>query len=472
MASYSLVVSGEVHEGFDKEHVKSVFRTLTGLPEARTDELFDTGKFLRQHNLSEEQAQRKRDALAQRGIVCYLEKETAGSVVADDHTVAPVVPGISSHDDTLTDPPSMYARDDAKAGEETVHADVGGMAVEQQGEGERLPFIFAGRAGEFFRIWIVNLLLTIVTLGFYYPWAKVRSNRYFYASTCLKGDSFSYLAEPLAILKGYLVALLLIGLYVFANIFNSLASGVVILLLFALLPLLLVRALRFRARNTAYRNIRFSFTGGVGDAYAAFLLWPLLTIVSFGILIPLMIYKQKAYLFNGFRYGESTFRFDTSAGPFWRLYLMLFAMFIGAGVLISALTMVLSLGGSDLQSLPMVAMVLPMILLPLVYLGLYAFLFVRQTNLVYNAVALEQHRLQSDYALGSWLGLQIGNLLGVVLSLGLLIPWAKIRTARYRAQHTHFLAAGDLDRFVAAEEKKRSALGEEIGSAFDMDIAI
>jgi hypothetical protein len=47
------------------------------------------------------------------------------------------------------------------------------------------PFQFTGRAGEFFKIWIVNVLLTIVTLGIYSAWAKVRTTGYFYSHTRL-----------------------------------------------------------------------------------------------------------------------------------------------------------------------------------------------------------------------------------------------------------------------------------------------
>ena len=36
------------------------------------------------------------------------------------------------------------------------------------------PVRFVGTGSEYFRIWIVNLLLTIVTLGIYSAWAKVR----------------------------------------------------------------------------------------------------------------------------------------------------------------------------------------------------------------------------------------------------------------------------------------------------------
>ena len=41
------------------------------------------------------------------------------------------------------------------------------------------PFRFTGTAREYFGIWIVNILLTIVTLGIYSAWAKVRRMRYF-----------------------------------------------------------------------------------------------------------------------------------------------------------------------------------------------------------------------------------------------------------------------------------------------------
>ena len=68
-----------------------------------------------------------------------------------------------------------------------------------------LPFEFRGNGGEYFRIWIVNLLLTIVTLGIYSAWAKVRRLRYFYGNTFVDGHSFEYHGQPLAILKGRLI---------------------------------------------------------------------------------------------------------------------------------------------------------------------------------------------------------------------------------------------------------------------------
>src|SRR5215831_507648 len=74
-------------------------------------------------------------------------------------------------------------------------------------------FEFRGEEREYFRIWIVNLALTIATLGIWSAWAKVRKQRYFYSSTLLDGSAFGYHGEPLRILKGRLIAAVLVAAY-------------------------------------------------------------------------------------------------------------------------------------------------------------------------------------------------------------------------------------------------------------------
>jgi uncharacterized membrane protein YjgN (DUF898 family) len=69
-----------------------------------------------------------------------------------------------------------------------------------------VPVRFTGSGAEYFGIWIVNLLLTIVTIGIYSAWAKVRKKRYFYAHTKIDGDSFEYRGKPIAIQKGRIIA--------------------------------------------------------------------------------------------------------------------------------------------------------------------------------------------------------------------------------------------------------------------------
>ena len=81
--------------------------------------------------------------------------------------------------------------------------------VRASGE-QRYAAEFTGTAGEYFRIWIVNLALTILTFGIYSAWAKVRKRRYFYAHTRIAGESFEYRGRPVAILIGRLLALALL----------------------------------------------------------------------------------------------------------------------------------------------------------------------------------------------------------------------------------------------------------------------
>ena len=79
-------------------------------------------------------------------------------------------------------------------------------SVPSKPSSKELGFRFTGDVGEYFGIWVVNVFLTIVTLGIYSAWAKVRTKRYLYGNTVLDGSPFDYDANPTAILKGRLIA--------------------------------------------------------------------------------------------------------------------------------------------------------------------------------------------------------------------------------------------------------------------------
>ena len=79
---------------------------------------------------------------------------------------------------------------------------------------------FRGSGREYFGIWIVNLVLSIATLGIYIPWARVRTRRYFYRNTLLDGHSFDYLADPKRLLIGYLIVGVFFILYSISDIIH------------------------------------------------------------------------------------------------------------------------------------------------------------------------------------------------------------------------------------------------------------
>jgi uncharacterized membrane protein YjgN (DUF898 family) len=135
----------------------------------------------------------------------------------------------------------------------------------------QLGFRFTGSASEYFRIWIVNTLLTVVTLGVYSAWAKIRNKQYFYGNTWLDGSNFEYLAKPLPILKGRLIAAAAFGLLFGSQHYNRTLYFVLIGLYVLATPWVLVKALAFNARNSAYRNLRFAFVGRTGEAFGVYL---------------------------------------------------------------------------------------------------------------------------------------------------------------------------------------------------------
>lgn len=334
-----------------------------------------------------------------------------------------------------------------------------------------IPFEFTGDAKEYFRIWIVNLALSIVTLGIYSAWAKVRTQRYFYANTRVAGAPFEYLAKPIPILKGRLIAFVLFGGYVLSGHISFKVQLGLALLIAVVAPWLIVRGLKFRARYSAWRSIHFSFVGDYGTAYANYLF--LYLIVPFTLLIyyPFLKGRQKRYVVDNHRYGTQPLHFGALNGDFFPPYLGAFLMFVAWYLGMSFLggMFIVSLGHTARH--PQTAVLFTII--GVIYAGFFLiamFLSARINNLTYNSIDIGGNRLHSTLRARDLIGLYVVNTLAILCSAGLLIPWAMIRLARYRASRLTLLSAGNLDTFTAEHAPEESAAGSEVDSVFDIDI--
>lgn len=319
-------------------------------------------------------------------------------------------------------------------------------------------FEFTGKGWEYFRIWIVNLLLSILTLGIYSAWAKVRRLQYFYRNTRLAGAGFEYHGTPIAILKGRIIAFVLLLAYTIAGQTNPLLAILIFVLLAGVMPWLIVRSLRFKLYNSSYRGLRFGFAGSDGAAYAVFLLFPILTVLTLYLLAPFTHYKIKQYQHNNSRFGDTFFRFDATSGNFYGIYLKALGLLVLAGVFF---------GISAALHIPVL-----MLVLPLFYLYIAGFLAVRLPNLIWDKTGLGEHDLYSRMEVGKYLWIAFTNLLGIVFTLGLYIPFAQIRMSRYKFSCMGLLAQGDLAEFVAGQAQSDSATGEETAEMFDLDISL
>ncbi len=184
------------------------------------------------------------------------------------------------------------------------------------------PIIFKGNTAEYFGIWIVNLLLTIVTLGIYSAWAKVRRKKYFYHNTLIENVGFDYHAKPISILKGRIIAFVFFIGYSFSGIIHPALPVIFMLILFVFLPWLVVRGSIFNARNSSHRGLRFDFVGRVGQAARVFVVLPILTFFTMGLIIPYISHEKSQFLVNNHRFGLSQFDMDRVVKQFYKVYLI------------------------------------------------------------------------------------------------------------------------------------------------------
>ncbi len=185
------------------------------------------------------------------------------------------------------------------------------------------PVVFTGKAGEYFGIWIVNLLLSIVTLGIYSAWAKVRRKKYFYNNTLVDGVGFDYHANPIAILKGRIIAVVLFVLYQVLAGFSPIAAIALLLAFFIAIPWIVVRGFTFNARNSSHRGLRFDFDGKYGQAALVFIGYTLLTIFTLGLAIPLVAQRTHQFVTNHHKFGTSHFKMEALVKDFYKIYLVI-----------------------------------------------------------------------------------------------------------------------------------------------------
>ena len=186
------------------------------------------------------------------------------------------------------------------------------------------PIVFQGKVSEYFGIWIVNLLLSLVTLGIYSAWAKVRRKKYFYNNTSIDNVGFDYHANPIAILKGRVIAFVLFALYVYGKGSSPILAGVLVMLFFLALPWLIVRGSLFNACNTSHRGLRFDFVGTVSKAARVFIGLPMLTIFTLGLIWPYIAHEKSQFLMSNHRFGLSQFDMSRVVKQFYKVYLIIF----------------------------------------------------------------------------------------------------------------------------------------------------
>ena len=334
-------------------------------------------------------------------------------------------------------------------------------------------FEFHGTTGEFFKIWIVNIMLSIVTLGIYSAWAKVRTRQYFYSNTLLMKTPFDYLANPVKILKGRLVAFAVILIYSFSPMISPMLQLAIMILVIPLFPWIIIKALKFNLYNSAYRNIRFHFSAEYLKALWVFIGLPILIAFSLGLAYPYFAKERKKFIIDNSAYGTSQFELSATTSQFYSIYMKTSGVTLLTFVLIAvfsyAFQLLVSFQENDVRFILPALMLL--LFVPFLVI-VYGYLYTALANLVINHTHLKQYQFESYLETATMCWLYFSNTLAIIFSLGLLIPWAMIRTARYRISCMSLITDIAPDAFIAAEAERADAIGEELGDLLDIDIGL
>ncbi len=319
-----------------------------------------------------------------------------------------------------------------------------------------LSLEFRGDGMEYFKIWIVNILLTIVTLGIYSAWAKVRNNRYFYSNLYLNNDNFRYLADPITILKGRLIALAALIAYYAATIFFPIVAAILAIILIFAIPYFINQSVAFNNRMSSYKNIQFRFKGSYGQAFMVIYVWPILGMLTLGILYPLALLKANEYFVRNSSYGTSHFKFNATYKDYGMIFLTALGIMLVVGIPIALIT----------YFVPALGIISPLLFI-VMYFALIVYALVSFTNLFYASLSLVEHKFEANLTITGQAKVILINLLLTIVTLGLYLPAAKVRMTKYICSCITMHTNGCLDKFSAAEKENISALGEEFGQVFD-----
>ncbi len=362
-------------------------------------------------------------------------------------------------------------------------------------EGEPLRIQFTGRTGEYARLWFINLLLTVCTLGIYSAWAKVATREYFASRTLVGGIPFAYHGKPLPILKGRLIAVAIVAVgWALSNVVPALQPFLVALAIMAA-PWFLLQTFAFDARNYSHRGLRFGFAAPYRAAVVAILpllAWPLtelafravdlksassasymaealVPLLIFALLWPRTIAAVTRLRFEGTRYGTVRFTLDATVSDFYLLYFRGLGPVFGVLLFVSGVLTVLTsrLADPDVVALAQVAVYAATTALALGYAR------GRRFNLgLHRLTGDGRIRFRSTLNPGALGNLYLRNALWIIATAGLAAPWRRILVARMRAQHVTVYVAGGFGDIREDGGHAPGAFGESLAEALNLDLSL
>ncbi len=305
---------------------------------------------------------------------------------------------------------------------------------------------FFGNGSDYFAIIIVNWLLTLITLGLYYPWARAKKLSYIYGQTSLNDGRFHFAGTGKEMFRGFVkIILFYIAILVAYMLLITMGNSPVIAILFlylaifAIIPFAIHGSFRYRMSRSSYQGIRFGYRGNRNELVKNFYKWVFFTIITFGIYGSWMQMNIRKYTHSNIRYGNIEFSNNSNGGEYFILNLK--------GYFLSIIT-----------------------------LGIYAFWWIRDIfNYYINNLSMskgdQKIKCYSTATGGGFFSLLVINFLIIVFTLGFGKAWADMRTQKFICDNVKLEGDINLAEIHQTEEEYTDAFGEDAMDFFEIDLA-
>ena len=380
---------------------------------------------------------------------------------------------------------------------------------------EAFSMEFSGTGGEFFRVWIVNVLLSIVTFGLYTPFARRRTAQYFYSHTLVAESPLEFTAQQRKMVFGFLLLIVLYGAFqLAAETGQDLTVAVFFLAGAALAPWLWGSAMRFRLGSTRWRGVRLQFRASWAEVYRAS--WPVFAIaLAWGVVaavfgavagkgvrnVPVwawllppaalvgtflciirLEFNYKSLLVSRAFIGSHSGRWKPVYRDFVKIWMATLGVFL-ASMLALGIVVALVVGGS-IATLPgnknpglMVILIFAALGVALVFLLFLAsaparaYREARMLQLVWNNVGVSSiARFRCKLKARRYVLLRLKNMLLTLLTLGLYRPFAMVSEYRMKTHSITLHVKGGVNQLVGQLVQQQGALGDAMADAVGLDL--
>ncbi len=340
---------------------------------------------------------------------------------------------------------------------------------------------------------LLNLILTILTLGIYSFWGKTEVRRRIWSSIRLNDEPLAYTGTGGELLIGFVLVFAVVLLPTLAALTaaviyfgpNSPVTATVQSGLYAvyfyLFGVAVYRARRYRLSRTLWRGIRGGMSGSA-ISYAWLSFWSALLIpFTLGWIIPWRANRLQARLTRETTFGNLPFSYYGRSGPLYARFAGLWiggiVIYVGAIAAITGLLFPVIMAQAETSGRGLPPQIPPADIAIVIGIGFVALTLLaiigawyqsKQVNLFASYTGFDRAQLYARTTAFGLIGLFLTNLLVIFLSLGVLKPVAQARAARYFIQR--IALQGNVDTAAIAQNQDAlSRVGEGLAQAFDVD---